>query len=142
MLGEEQVRTFDDVLEVWLALGVDEVCNVRDIDCLGSTTTGHKEIGLDSEVEVVSEISSIGNDFAGCRSASATNGKHGKLTRKLNILLVDEDLVTFWTELFFGKEVDGASSLGQSNQFRSVQSCRIVQDTRTINDSDSLVFAE
>jgi len=65
LLGEEQVGPFDDVLEVWLALGIDKVGNVRDVDCLGSTTTGHKEVGLDSEMEVVSEISSVGNDLAG-----------------------------------------------------------------------------
>ena len=71
MLGEEQVGAFDDVLEVWLALGVDKVRDVRNVDCLGSTTTGHKEICLDSEMEVVSEISSIGNDLAGYKSAYA-----------------------------------------------------------------------
>jgi len=71
LLGEEQVGAFNNVLEVWLALGVDKVRNVRDVDCLGSSTTGHKEIGLDSEMEVVSEISSIGNDLAGYKSAYA-----------------------------------------------------------------------
>jgi len=65
LLGEEQVGAFNDVLEVWLALGVDKVCDVRNVDCLGSTTTGYKEICLDSEMEVVSEISSVGNDLAG-----------------------------------------------------------------------------
>lgn len=65
MLGEEQVGAFNDVLEVRLALGIDEVRDVRDVNCLGSTTTGHKEISLDPEMEVVSEISSIGNDLAG-----------------------------------------------------------------------------
>jgi len=65
LLGKEQVGALDDVLEVWLALWVDQVVDVRDVDGLGSTTTGNKEIGLDSEMEVVSEISSVGNDFAG-----------------------------------------------------------------------------
>ena len=65
MLGEEQVGPFDDVLEVWLALGVDKVRDVRNVDCLGSTTAGYEEVGLDSEMEVVSEIGSIGNDLAG-----------------------------------------------------------------------------
>jgi hypothetical protein len=72
LLGKEQVGALDNVLEVWLALGVDKVRDVRDIDCLGSPTTGYKEIGLDSEMEVVSEISSIGNDLAGYRSATTT----------------------------------------------------------------------
>ena len=72
MLGKEQVGALNDVLEVWLALGVDKVRNVRDVDCLGSSTAGHKEIGLDSEMEVVSEISSIGNDLSGWESASPT----------------------------------------------------------------------
>jgi hypothetical protein len=70
LLGKEQVGALDNVLEVWLALGVDKVRDVRDIDCLGSSTTGYKEIGLDSEMEVVSEISSIGNDLAGYWSAT------------------------------------------------------------------------
>jgi hypothetical protein len=65
LLGKEQVGALDNVLEVWLALGIDKVWNVRDVDCLGSTTTWYKEIGLDSEMEVVSEISSIGNDLPG-----------------------------------------------------------------------------
>ena len=65
MLGEEQVGAFNNVFEVWLALGVDKVRDVRNVDCLGSTTTGYKEICLDSEMEVVSEISSVGNDLAG-----------------------------------------------------------------------------
>ena len=65
MLGKEQVGALDNVLEVWLALGVDKVRDVRDVDRFGSATTGYKEIGLDSEMEVVSEISSIGNDLAG-----------------------------------------------------------------------------
>jgi len=65
LLGKEQVGALDNVLEVWLALSVDEVRDVRDIDCLGSTTAGYEEVGLDSEMEVVSEIGSIGNDLAG-----------------------------------------------------------------------------
>jgi len=64
LLGKEQVGALDDVLEIWLALSINQVRNIRNIDGLGSTTTGHKEIRLDSEMEVVSEISSIGNDLA------------------------------------------------------------------------------
>jgi len=70
LLGKEQVGAFDDVLEVWLALSVDKIRDVRDVDCLGSTTTGYEEICLDSEMEVVSEVSSVGNDLAGLESAS------------------------------------------------------------------------
>jgi hypothetical protein len=65
-----------------------------------------------------------------------------RLTRKLNILLVDEDLVTLWSKLLLGKEVDGLSGLGKSNKLGSVQSCGVVQDTRTIDDGYSLVLAE
>jgi hypothetical protein len=65
LLGKEQIGTLDDVLEVGLALRVDKVRDVRDVDGLGSSTTGYKEVGLDSEMEVVSEISSIRNDLAG-----------------------------------------------------------------------------
>lgn len=64
LLGKEQIGALDDVLEVWLALWVDKVVDVRDVDGLGSTTTGNKEIGLDSEMEVVSEISSVRDDLA------------------------------------------------------------------------------
>lgn len=64
MLGKEQVGALDDVLEVWLALWVDKVVDIRDVDGLGSATTGYKEIGLDSEMEVVSEISSVRDDLA------------------------------------------------------------------------------
>jgi hypothetical protein len=65
LLGKEQVGALDDVLEVWLALGIDKVRDVRDVDRFGSSTTWYEEICLDSEMEVVSEISSIGNDLAG-----------------------------------------------------------------------------
>jgi hypothetical protein len=65
LLCEEQVGAFDDILEIWLAIRVDQVRYIGNVDGFWSTTTGHKEIGLDSEVEVVSEISSIRNDFSG-----------------------------------------------------------------------------
>lgn len=60
----------------------------------------------------------------------------------MDILLVDEDLVAFGTELLLGKEVDGLSGLGKSDKLGSVQSCGIVQDTRTINNGNGLVLAE
>lgn len=66
MLGKEQVGAFDDILEIWLAVRIDQVRYIRDVDGFWSTTTWHKEIGLDSEMEVVSEIRSIGNDLASC----------------------------------------------------------------------------
>ena len=36
LLREEQVRTLDDVLEVRLALGIEETSNVRDVNSLRS----------------------------------------------------------------------------------------------------------
>lgn len=60
----------------------------------------------------------------------------------MDILLVDEDLVAFGTELLLGKEVDGLSGLGKSDKLGSVQSCGVVQDTRTINNGNGLVLAE
>lgn len=69
MLGKEQIGALDDVLEIWLAFWVDKVVDIRDVDGLGSATTGNKEIGLDSEMEVVSEISSVRDDLASLWSA-------------------------------------------------------------------------
>ena len=75
-------------------------------------------------------------------SQLAIQGGRCELTWKLNILLVNKDLVAFRSELLLGKEVDGASGLGQPDKLGSVQSCGVVQYTRTIDDGDSLVFAE
>lgn len=64
LLRKEEVGTFDDVLEVWLAITVDQVGNVGDVDSFWSTTTWDKQVGLDSEVEVVSEICTVWNDLS------------------------------------------------------------------------------
>lgn len=64
LLGKEQVGALDDILEIWFTVRVDQVRYVRDVDGFWSTTTWYKEIGLDSEMEVVSEICSIGDDFS------------------------------------------------------------------------------
>jgi len=66
LLGEEQVGALDDVLEVRLALGVEEAGDVGDVDSLGTTTAGNEEVGLVAEVSSVAEIRAIGNDRASC----------------------------------------------------------------------------
>lgn len=46
LLGEEQVRTLDDILEVRLALGVDKCCDVRHVDRLGASTARDEQVRL------------------------------------------------------------------------------------------------
>lgn len=38
LLGEEEVGTFNDVLEMWLALGIDERRHIRDIHSFRAVT--------------------------------------------------------------------------------------------------------
>ena len=65
MLSEEQVGTLDDVLEVGLALGVEEAGDVGDVDGFGTTTAGDEEVGLVTEVSSIAEVGAIRNDLAG-----------------------------------------------------------------------------
>lgn len=67
-----------------LAIRVDQLVDVGDVDGLGSSTARNEQVGLDSEVEVVSEVGSIGNDLS---------------RRQLVILVLDQDNVSLGTQL-------------------------------------------
>lgn len=127
LLGEEQVGAFDDVLEMGLAVGVDELGNVGNVDGFGTTTTGNKEVGLDAEVEVVSEFSTIGDDFTAWQ---------------LVVLVLDKNLVSLGAKLGLVEVRNWLSGLGETNKLRSIQSMGIVQDTGTVDNGDSLVLGQ
>jgi hypothetical protein len=79
LLREEEVRAFDDVLEVGLALGVDERGDVGDVDGLGTATAGNEDVGLEAEVGTVTEVSSVDDEFAGCDEGLALLSEHGEV---------------------------------------------------------------
>lgn len=64
LLCQEQVGAFNDVFEMRFAVSVDKSCHIRDIDSLGSTTTGHEEVRFEPEMRAIPEISAIENDFS------------------------------------------------------------------------------
>ena len=67
LLREEEVRAFDDVLEVRLALGIDERGDVGDVDGLGTAAAGNEDVRLEAEVGTVAEIGSVDNELASCK---------------------------------------------------------------------------
>lgn len=75
MLGEEQVGTLDNVLEMRLALRVDELIDVGDVDRFRPTTARNEKVGLDAEVEGISERSTVGDNLASCRLSITTCDK-------------------------------------------------------------------
>ena len=72
LLGDEQVGSLDNVLEVALALGVEKLVDVGQVDSLGSTSTRHEHVGLETEVGGVPKGQAIGNDLAGCNREENT----------------------------------------------------------------------
>lgn len=73
-MRKEEVGTLDDVLEVGLAITVDQVGDVGNVDSFWSTTTWDKQVGLDSEVEVVSEICTVGDDLSSYTMSAVSSG--------------------------------------------------------------------
>ena len=80
MLGQEQVGTLDNVLEVRLALLVDQLADVRNIDRLRSkyilssqsdalnwyhvpSTARYKDVGLVTQMSAVPKVGAICNQF-------------------------------------------------------------------------------
>ena len=64
LLREEEVGAFDNVLEVRLAVGVNERGDVRDVDGLGATTAGDEDVGLEAEVGTIPEVGSVNDELA------------------------------------------------------------------------------
>jgi hypothetical protein len=120
LLREEEVGTLNYVLEVGLAIGIEKVRNVGDVDSFGTASARDEEVGLDTEVEGVTEVGPVGDDLAG---------------RKLHILLINQDLVTFRAELRGIELDDGLASLGEADQLGAVKPRGVIENTATINDS-------
>ncbi len=64
LLCEEQIRAFNDVLEVRLSVRIDERRHVRNINSFRASTTWHKQVGLEPQVRSIPEISSVEHNFA------------------------------------------------------------------------------
>lgn len=144
MLGEKQVGTLDNVLEVRLALRVDELVDIGNVDGFGSTTAGNEKVGLDAEVEGISERGTVGDNLAGYRSSVSFPNTDGKtlLTRQSVILIINQNLVTALTQLGRVESADRGPRPGQPDQLGPVQTSRVVQNATTINDRHSLVLAQ
>ena len=127
LLRKEQVGALDDVFKVGLAVAVDQVGDVADVDRLGATAAGHKQVGLDAEVEAVAELGPVRDNLA---------------RRQLAVLFVDEHLVAVGRELLGVKARDGRAGLGEADELGAVETCGVVQDARAVNDGDRLVLAE
>lgn len=144
MLGEEQVGTLDNVLKVRLAFRVDELVDVGNVDCFRSTTAGNEKIGLDAEVEGISERSTVRDNLASCGSSITNTDTDDKLllTGQSVVLGINQNLVTTLTQLGRVEIADRGSCLGQPDQFGPVQTSRVIQNAATVNDSYSLVLAQ
>ena len=70
LLCQEEIGALDDVLEVGFSVRVDERSHVGDVDSLGATTTGHKQVSLEPQMSSVSEVGAIEDDLARYRSMS------------------------------------------------------------------------
>lgn len=127
LLGEEEVGTLDNVLEVGLALGIDETRDIRDVDGFGTTTTGDKEVALDAEVEAVTELGAVGDNLA---------------RWELLVLSVDEDLVSLRAKLGIVKLDDHLAVASEADELLPVETLGVVDDTRAVNDTNSLVVRE
>lgn len=55
---------FDDVLDLRLALVIEQLGDVADVDSLRSTAAGYQDVGLVPEVRGVAESSTFGNDLS------------------------------------------------------------------------------
>jgi len=82
LLGNEQVGTFNDVLEVGLSVVVNQARNIGDVNSLGTerqhetemfkildrkhlpTTARHEDISLEPQVSIVPEVGTIGNNLS------------------------------------------------------------------------------
>lgn len=143
LLGEKQVGTLDNVLEVRLALRVDELVDIGNVDGFGSTTAGNEKVGLDAEVEGISERGTVGDNLAGYRSSVSFPNTDDKmlLTRQSIIFIINQNLVTALTQLGRVESADRGPRPGQPDQLGPVQTSRVVQNATTINDRHSLVLA-
>jgi len=68
LLRQEEVGTLHNVLEVGLALGIDERSHVGDVDRFRSATARHKQISLEAQMSTISEIGAIEDNLARYRS--------------------------------------------------------------------------
>ena len=64
LLCEEQVGALDDILEVRLALRVDERRDVGDVNGLGASTARDEEIGFEPEMSGVPEVGAVDDNLS------------------------------------------------------------------------------
>ena len=61
------------------------------------------------------------------------------LTRQLDILVFNANEVTILAKLRLVKVGDGHTKLGETNEFLSIETSGVSEDTTSVNDGDSLV---
>ena len=110
-----------------LPFAVHEIGDIADVDSFGTTAARDKQVGLDAEVERIAELGAVRDNLA---------------RRELTVFFVHEHLVPVGGELLGVKARDGRAGLGEADQFGSVKTCGVVQNTRAVNDRNRLVLAE
>jgi hypothetical protein len=93
LLSQEQVGSFDNILEVGLALRVDELADVGDVDGFGTveivssnhafkwkpipSTARDEDVGLEAQVGAIPEVNAIRNQFSSYKDKSITKSIRG-----------------------------------------------------------------
>lgn len=170
LLSQKEVRALYDILEVRFALVVDQRRHVGDVDRLRATgliisnyilaerkrtkdvpsTTRNQEIGLEPQVGTIPEVRSIRDKLARYNPTHTIsvyhprNHKKGtrRLTRKLNILILNLHKVSLFAQLRQIKARHCLSELRKPDQFLPIDPLRIRQYTTPIDDSYSLIRAQ
>ena len=145
MLCEEQVRAFDDVLEVGLALRIHQSRNVGDVDSFRSkinksalasiqitaryipSTTRHEKVCLEPEMSAIAEIRTVHDDLA---------------RGQLDVLVFDANEVSILAELRRIKVRNGYTSVREADKFFTVKTLRVSEHTASVDDRDRLIVAE
>ena len=144
MLGSERRRRnrrdipFDDVLEERNTLSIPKLVNVVHVDRFRTTAARNKDVGLVPKVRAVTEVGSVNHNLAVCRDLCQRSHREtmgsGRLTRQLNVPIVDEDEVAILAELGAVELLDHETSTSEADELRSVEAIRVVEGARSIND--------
>lgn len=124
LLREEQVRSLDNILEVRLAVRVDESSDVRDVDSLRTASAGNEDVRLEAQVGAVTEVGSINDDLT---------------RRQLDVLVLNLHEVPVLAQLRSVEVGDRHTEFSQPDELLPIDTLRIGQDAATVDDSDSLV---
>jgi hypothetical protein len=110
---------------------------------LSPSSTGHEQVCLEAKMRSITEICSIKDDLTRCKFSSSAQisgqSDRQRLTWQFYVLFFYFDQVTFLAQFRRVEVADRYTKFCQTNKLFSVESNRVGQYARTIDDGNSFV---